>query len=85
MHITEKMTVDERSKYLPIRQKRHVKAKRGERTQLLDEMEEVAGLDRKTVIRRMDGRSGGDVGASSVDERTAQKSTVCCERWLTQP
>lgn len=56
MPITEKMTIDERYKYLRIRQRRYVKAKRGERSQLLDEMEEVTGLDRKTLIRRMHGK-----------------------------
>jgi hypothetical protein len=49
----EKMTIDERYKYLRIQQKRYGQAKRKERSQMLDEMEQVTGLDRKTLIRHM--------------------------------
>jgi len=53
---TEKMTIDERYKYLRIQQKRYGKASRQERSRMLGEMEEVTGLDRKTLIRHMAGR-----------------------------
>ena len=49
----DKMTIDERYKYLRIQQKRYRKADRAERGQMLDEMQEVTGLDRKTLIRHM--------------------------------
>jgi len=49
----DKMTIDERYKYLRIKQKRYCRASRGERSQMLDEMEQVTGLDRKTLIRHM--------------------------------
>jgi hypothetical protein len=49
----EQMTIDERYKYLRIKQKRYVRASRKARSQMLDEMELVTGLDRKTLIRHM--------------------------------
>ena len=49
----EQMTIDERYKYLRIKQKRYVKASRTERSRMLDEMQQVTGLDRKTLIRHM--------------------------------
>jgi len=51
----EEMTIDERRKYLRLMQPRYVKAGRSEKGQLLDEMEKVTGLDRKTLIRLMKG------------------------------
>jgi len=53
MPTQDKMTIDERLKYLRIQHPRYQKAKRQERTRLLDEMERVIGLDRKTIIRHM--------------------------------
>jgi hypothetical protein len=55
MMSVEEMTVDERRKYLRLMQPRYVKAGRREKGQLLDEMEKVTGLDRKTLIRLMQG------------------------------
>jgi hypothetical protein len=49
----DEMTIDERYKYLRIQQKRYMQADRSERGRMLDEMEEVTGLDRKTLIRHM--------------------------------
>jgi transposase InsO family protein len=49
------MTIDERRKYLRICQPRYQKASRKERTKLLNEMAQVTGLDRKTLIRLMKG------------------------------
>ncbi len=49
----ERMTTDERYKYLRAMQRRYKEAKRPERSQLLDEMETVTGLHRKSLIRLM--------------------------------
>jgi hypothetical protein len=49
----EEMTIDERYKYLRIKQKRYVKASRKGRSQMLDEMQQVTGLNRKVLIRHM--------------------------------
>lgn len=51
----ETMTIDERRKYLRIVQPRYRKADRQGRGVLLDEMEAVTGLDRKTIIRLLRG------------------------------
>ena len=55
MSTEEKMTVDERRKYLRLMKKRYVKANRKERGRLLDEMEAVIGIHRKSLIRLMSG------------------------------
>jgi len=52
----ERMTIDERYKYLRIKQKQYVRASRKERGQMLDEMEQVTRLERKTLIRHMKGK-----------------------------
>jgi hypothetical protein len=46
-----KMTIDERYKYLRRMKKRYLKASRKERGRLLDEMEAVADLHRKSLVR----------------------------------
>jgi len=51
----EKMTIDERRKYLRLMKSRYRKAGRNEKGQLLDEMEAVTGLNRKTLIRLLKG------------------------------
>jgi hypothetical protein len=53
MSAEEKMSIDERRKYLRQMQKRYTKAGRKEKGQLLDEMEAVTELDRKSLIRLM--------------------------------
>ena len=55
MSIEDKMTIDERRKYLRKMQERYLQAGRKERGQLLDEMEIVTGLHRKSLIRLMNG------------------------------
>jgi hypothetical protein len=55
MSTEEKMSIDERRKYLRQMQKRYTKAGRKEKGQLLDEMEAVTELDRKSLIRLMKG------------------------------
>lgn len=49
----EKMSVDERRKYLKLMEPRYSKAKRRERGELLTEMREVTGLHRKSLVRLM--------------------------------
>jgi len=49
------MTIDERYKYLRTMKTRYLKAGRKERSQLLDEMEAVTGLHRKSLIRSLKG------------------------------
>jgi hypothetical protein len=56
MPADDKMTIDERRKYLRQMQKRYGGADRSTREQLLDEMEHVTELHRKSLIRRMAGR-----------------------------
>ena len=51
MPTEEQMTVNERRKYLKLMKPRYQKAKRGERSCLLTEMEEVTGLHRKSLLR----------------------------------
>lgn len=50
------MTIDERYKYLRRMQKRYRKANREGRRVLLDEMEAVTGLHRKSLVRLMRGK-----------------------------
>lgn len=50
------MTVDERYKYLRLVQGRYWAADRSGRSRLLDEIEEVTGLHRKSLIRLLRGR-----------------------------
>jgi len=52
----DQMTIDERYKYLRRMQKRYQKASHGERQALLDEMETVTELHRKSLIRLMRGK-----------------------------
>ena len=88
----DEMTIDERYKYLRIRQKKYRKVGRLERTRMLDEMEQVTGLNRKTLMRHMHGRierkarkrQRGRVYGSVVDDalRVISESHdyICAER-----
>lgn len=49
----DKMTINERRKYLRMVRKRYTKASKTDRGQLLDEMESITGLHRKSLIRLM--------------------------------
>jgi len=51
----ERMTVDERYKYLRAMQRRYQQAKRGRRSLFLDDMVEITGLHRKSLLRLMGG------------------------------
>jgi hypothetical protein len=55
MSTEDKMSIDERRKYLRRMKKRYGQATRKERGQLLDEMEAVTDLHRKSLIRLMNG------------------------------
>ena len=55
MSTEEKMTVDERRKYLRMMEKRYGQATGGERSGLLDEMAQVTGMHRKSLIRLLNG------------------------------
>jgi len=88
----EKMTIDERYKYLRMRQKVYLEANRKEASRLLDEMQEVSGLHRKTLIRHMNSRIArkprrkqrGKTYGSQVDDalRVISESLdyICAER-----
>jgi len=49
----DKMTINERRKYLRMVKKRYNKADKADRGRLLDEMESITGLHRKSLIRLM--------------------------------
>ena len=51
MPTEEQMTVNERRKYLKLMKPRYQQAKRGERSRLLTEMQEVTSLHRKSLLR----------------------------------
>jgi hypothetical protein len=53
MTTEEEMTINERRKYLRKMKSRYIKAKRQERSELLDEMEAITGLHRKSLVRLM--------------------------------
>lgn len=55
MSADDKMTIDERRKYLRKMQDRYRQASRQERTRLLDEMQSVTELHRKSLLRLMSG------------------------------
>ena len=55
MTMEDKMTIDERRKYLRRMKKRYLQADREEKERLLDEMEAVTELHRKSLIRLMNG------------------------------
>ncbi len=55
MSTDEKMTIDERRKYLSMMRKRYVASSKAERGKLLDEMEAVTGMHRKALIRLLRG------------------------------
>jgi hypothetical protein len=79
------MTIDERLKSLRRMHKRYLGANKKECGALLDEMERVTELDRKTLIRRMSGdlqrhprkKQRGQVYGARVDDA----SRVIAETW----
>ncbi len=55
MSTDDRMTINERRKYLRVMKKRYRQASRKGRGQLLDEMEAVTDLHRKSLVRLMKG------------------------------
>ena len=55
MSTEDEMTIDERLKYLQRMKKRYRQANRREQGRLLDEMEAVTDLHRKSLVRLMNG------------------------------
>ena len=92
MSIEEKMTIDEKRKYLRKMKKRYIKAGRKEKGQLLDEMEQVTELHRKYLIALLKGdlkrqkrrRQRGRTYKAEVDDalRVISESFdyICAER-----
>ena len=92
MSIEDRMTIDERRKYLRKMQERYLQADRIGRVHLLDEMETVTGLHRKSLVllmkgnltRKPRGRQRGRVYGPEVDDalRVIAESTdyICAER-----
>ena len=92
MSIEDKMTIDERRKYLHKMGKRYRKADRKEKGRLLDEMEEVTELHRKYLIELVKGdlnrnprrRQRGRTYGSEIDDalRVIHESFdyICAER-----
>ena len=54
-YATKKMTIDMRFEYLKLRQERYAHCGKAKRGELLDETQQMTGLHRKTLIRRMAG------------------------------
>ena len=92
MSIEDKMTIDERRKYLHKMQERYVKANRKEKGRLLDEMESVTGLQRKYLITlmgsdlrrkprdRQRGRTYGPVVGDALRAIYESYDCICAER-----
>ena len=55
MSTEEKMTIDERYKYLRLMKKRYERATKQQKGQILNEMQAVTGQHRKGLIRRLNG------------------------------
>ncbi len=58
MSETDPMNIDERRKYLQRMWERYHYASKGYKTMLVDEMEAVTGMHRKSIIRLMKRRRG---------------------------
>jgi hypothetical protein len=92
MSTEDKMTIDERRKYLRRMRRRYAQASRKERGQLLDEMEAVTELHRKSLIRLLNGslerkprrRQRGRTYGSQVDDAlhviAESLDYICAER-----
>jgi len=85
----DKMTIDERRKYLRIMQKRYAQASHQNRSLLLDEMEHVTALDRKTLLRAMradlERRPRRKEGGASTAPRSMTRCASSPRAWITLP
>jgi hypothetical protein len=92
----DKMPIDDRYKYLRRAQRQYLKCTRQERTELLNHMQQMTGLHRKTLIRHMNSkierkpriRQRGDTYGHEVDDalRVISESLdhICAERLTPQ-
>ena len=55
MTAEDRMTIDERFKYLRLARGQYKSSDRRKRSELLDQMEAITGLHRKSLIRHMNG------------------------------
>ena len=81
MTTEDRMTVNERYKYLRKMKSRYVKASRKDRGRLLDEMEEVTGLHRKSLVRLMKSNLESPADHASAPATPTEKATQspqCC-------
>jgi hypothetical protein len=69
MPTEDEMTLDERRKYLKRMKPRYLKAKRGDRSALLSEMEQVTGMHRKSLTRLLHAPSLERIKRRKVRER----------------
>jgi hypothetical protein len=70
MPTEDEMTLDERRKYLKRMKPRYLQAKRGERSALLSEMEQVTGMHRKSLTRLLHAASLERTKRRKVRERS---------------
>jgi hypothetical protein len=70
MPTEDEMTLDERRKYLKRMKPRYMQAKRGERSALLSEMEQVTGMHRKSLTRLLHAASLERTKRRKVRERS---------------
>lgn len=93
MPVDDRMTVDERRKYLGRMKQRYDRANRRERGQLLDEMEKVTDMHRKHIIRllnapdlsrkprrRQQGRKYGSDVVDAIRVLAESLDYICAER-----
>lgn len=92
MATSDQMSIAERRKYLRQMQKRYQKAKRQEKSQLLDEMQAVTGQHRKHLTRLMNssldrkhrsrerGKTYGPAVSAAIATIAASLDWICAER-----
>ena len=94
MSTEEKMTIEERYKYLRMMKKRYERANRQEKGDILNEMEVFTGQHRKGLIRSMNGsperqpraKQRGSSYGPAVDDALviiAETLDFICAEWLT--
>lgn len=92
MNGDERMSIDERWKYLRLMQKRYLEADRRGKSQLLDEAEAVTSMQRKSLIRRLNsplkrkrreqqrGRTYGVMVHAAIKVISETTDHICAER-----